>query len=359
MRDFVVIILVFALVVAGYFGYKQVFGEEKAAAEVKSAPRAVPNMPVPVTRPVVQKQPVQPPAEPQVTDPVTDAEQRVSAGQSHDMAADLFRLACDAASKGQSEKSLTYMQRIYSGYAESPYAHQAAAALAEQELSSGRKWEARNLLSFAYERVSNVQMRKSYAARMEDINTDLVWGPAGSKDSVIYQVQPGDYLSKLAAKFNCPYRLIMKINGIKDPRKLRVGQRLKILASASGGPMRMSILVDKSEFRLSVYLNGHFLREYHVGIGQHDFTPAGEFIIGERLEKPEYRGIKHGDPKNILGDYWITLENDNYPGLGIHGTTEPESIGTKSSLGCIRMRNEEVGELYRIVPKGTKVTIRE
>ncbi len=359
MRDFVVIILVFALVVAGYFGYKQVFGEEKAVPEAQTGPGTVPARPAPVAQPVVQEQPAQAPPAPQIADPVGDAEQRVSAGQSRDMAADLFRLACDAASKGQGEKSLTYMRRIYSGYAQSPYAHQAAAALAEQKLTRGGKWEARNLLSFAYDHVSNVQMRRTYAAQMEELNADLVWGPAGSKDSIIYQVQPGDYLSKLAAKFNCPYRLIMQINGIKDPRKLRVGQRLKILASPSGGPMQMNILVDKSEFRLSVYLNGHFLREYQVGIGQHDFTPSGEFTIGERLEKPEYRGHKYGDPKNILGNYWITLENDKYPGLGIHGTSEPESIGTKSSLGCIRMRNEDVGELYRIIPKGTRVAIRE
>jgi len=194
---------------------------------------------------------------------------------------------------------------------------------------------------------------------MDELNATLVFGPADSKDSVIYQVQPGDHLSKIAAKFNCPYRLIMRINNISDPRKLRVGQRLKVLAGPEGGSMKMSILVDKSEFRLTVYLNGHYLKEYAVGIGQHDFTPAGEFTVGERLEKPSYRGIEYGKPGNILGDCWITIENKNYPGLGIHGTTEPESIGTKSSLGCVRMYNKEVYEVYNTIPKSTKVTIRE
>lgn len=43
--------------------------------------------------------------------------------------------------------------------------------------------------------------------------------------------------------------------------------------------------------------------------------------------------------------------------FGIHGTLEPYSVGWASSHGCIRMNNNEVAELYKIIPHGTKVTI--
>ena len=43
--------------------------------------------------------------------------------------------------------------------------------------------------------------------------------------------------------------------------------------------------------------------------------------------------------------------------FGIHGTLDPNSLGYSSSHGCIRMNNDEVAELYKIVPMGTKVTI--
>lgn len=43
--------------------------------------------------------------------------------------------------------------------------------------------------------------------------------------------------------------------------------------------------------------------------------------------------------------------------FGIHGTIDPYSVGWASSHGCIRMNNDEVAELYNIVPIGTKVTI--
>ena len=43
--------------------------------------------------------------------------------------------------------------------------------------------------------------------------------------------------------------------------------------------------------------------------------------------------------------------------FGIHGTTEPYSVGWASSHGCIRMNNSEVAEVYKYIPYGTKVTI--
>ena len=43
--------------------------------------------------------------------------------------------------------------------------------------------------------------------------------------------------------------------------------------------------------------------------------------------------------------------------FGIHGTLDPYSLGWSSSHGCIRMNNDEVAELYKIIPIGTKVTI--
>ena len=49
--------------------------------------------------------------------------------------------------------------------------------------------------------------------------------------------------------------------------------------------------------------------------------------------------------------------NVSWGQFGIHGTTNPNSVGWASSHGCIRMKNKEVAELYRIVPIGTKVTI--
>ena len=59
-------------------------------------------------------------------------------------------------------------------------------------------------------------------------------------------------------------------------------------------------------------------------------------------------------PKNILGSRWMGISE---PGYGIHGTRDPDSIGQAVTAGCVRMLNEDVEELYAIVPIGTEIAI--
>ena len=58
--------------------------------------------------------------------------------------------------------------------------------------------------------------------------------------------------------------------------------------------------------------------------------------------------------QNVLGTRWLGF---NLSGYGIHGTTEPETIGQQVTAGCIRMRNEDVEELYSIVQLETRVVV--
>ena len=87
----------------------------------------------------------------------------------------------------------------------------------------------------------------------------------------------------------------------------------------------------------------------------------GEFKITSRIENPPWyrpdgKTIPYGDPENILGTHWLGL---NVPGYGIHGTWEPDSIGRQSSAGCIRLLNDDVAELYVMLPVDTPVTIHD
>ena len=57
---------------------------------------------------------------------------------------------------------------------------------------------------------------------------------------------------------------------------------------------------------------------------------------------------------NPLGTRWLGLSRKGY---GIHGTNRPNSIGRNASHGCIRMRNREVEELFKMVAVGEKVEL--
>ncbi|UVI28050.1 L,D-transpeptidase [Paenibacillus spongiae] len=110
----------------------------------------------------------------------------------------------------------------------------------------------------------------------------------------------------------------------------------------------LSIVVDADAYRLAVVSGDVVVRSYPVGLGG-DKTPSGSFYISEKVKNP------NGKDNGEFGSRGMTLSNTLY---AIHGTNEPDSIGKDESLGCIRMRKEDVEELYDLVPLGTKVNIK-
>ncbi|HHI82618.1 MAG TPA: L,D-transpeptidase, partial [Rhizobiales bacterium] len=82
-----------------------------------------------------------------------------------------------------------------------------------------------------------------------------------------------------------------------------------------------------------------------------DWTPPAEMIARD----PSLPRHMKGGPKNPLGARAMYLGNTLYR---IHGTAQPWTIGTSVSSGCIRLRNEDVTDLYKRVPVGTKVIVR-
>ncbi len=207
--------------------------------------------------------------------------------------------------------------------------------------------------------------RTDLARKGVEINQKLVVIPPESKEFELYEIQQGDTLEGIARKFkalNGVKGAIMLVNNYKENAILRAGRKVKIPRGT------WSIVVDKSLFTLWLCLDGAPFKAYGVAIGTDQKTPAGRFVAGARNPKPAWwpppesgvKGpVKYGDPANPLGEWWIALEHDLYHGLGIHGTNDPGSIGSKASNGCVRMRNEEVGEIAAIAWKGMVVTVVE
>ncbi len=229
--------------------------------------------------------------------------------------------------------------------------------LVSQYLEKGKKFEARNLLSDLYFNESNRKKKKEIKKRLDELNEELVFSKVPSPDAVFYVVKPGDSLAKIAKKFDTSYAFIMRINN--KPRTLiKIGERLKILNG------NLSLLVDKSDYTLTILLNGHFIKQYSVGIGKSNKTPVGVFIVDNKLINPTWYSpdgvYEYGHPKNVLGTRWIGFEDKNgLYGYGIHGTADPDSIGKDMSNGCIRMRNGDVEELFDFVKQKTRVLMQE
>ena len=118
------------------------------------------------------------------------------------------------------------------------------------------------------------------------------------------------------------------------------------------------IIVSIPDHKLALVENGRVVKVYKVAVGAPDSpTPEGEFRIVRRLSDPTYYHpgvVIPPGPDNPLGPRWIGL---NLKGFGIHGTNQPGSIGHRASHGCIRMRNEDVEELFALVREGDVVDL--
>ncbi len=171
---------------------------------------------------------------------------------------------------------------------------------------------------------------------------------------IVYQVNPGDTLDKIAKAQGTTIEFIRKINKLKDSR-IKAGQKLSIWNAP------FTIEISKPKNRLYLNVNNTTIKEYLISTGKADsLTPLGEFTIQSRYPNPTWfhKGevVPGGTPENWLGTRWLGFDKPKY---GIHGTIYPELIGQSVSGGCVRMKNSDIEELYQYIPIGTKVTIME
>jgi LysM repeat protein len=187
---------------------------------------------------------------------------------------------------------------------------------------------------------------------LENTNVLILFSSIPTPDSVSYEIQEGDTLAKIAKKFSNTQDMILKANGLRNPKVVPLGRKLKVHNE------KFSIIVDKSQNILTLKSADKIVKTYCVSTGINNCTPVGTFkIVNKIIDPPWYTAgsvVPPDSPKNILGTRWLGLSVQGY---GIHGTTEPQSIGKQITSGCVRMKNSDVEELYQIVPEGTEVVI--
>jgi len=178
-----------------------------------------------------------------------------------------------------------------------------------------------------------------------------------------YTVKPGNSLDRIARHFRkqglkVESGTIAVLNRITNPNALRVGQVLKVPVAP------ITALLEKDSYALMVFVGDQLLRLYWVGHGANDHTPVTEFEVIAKQSKPDWTSpdgntYPYGHKKNVLGEYFIKFGHAQYSGFGAHGTTEPDSICTQASMGCIRMFDQDIHELFHLLPRGAKVVVRD
>jgi lipoprotein-anchoring transpeptidase ErfK/SrfK len=126
-----------------------------------------------------------------------------------------------------------------------------------------------------------------------------------------------------------------------------------------------AVIIQRDKFRLTWWRAGKTIT-FPVAVGQPAYpTPTGNFRIVMKQRNPTWfppdspwaAGLGPVPPgvSNPLGTRWM---GTSAPGIGIHGTPVPSSVGTRASHGCVRMYIHDAERLYQLVDIGTPVIIR-
>jgi len=142
---------------------------------------------------------------------------------------------------------------------------------------------------------------------------------------------------------------------------------LKQVVAYDGKERAGTIVIDTPNKFLYLVQDGGRAVRYGIGVGRPGFTWAGVKSVSMKKEWPDWRPpaemlkrrpdlptFMAGGPDNPLGARALYLGSSLYR---IHGSNEPWTIGTAVSSGCIRMRNEDVIDLYGRVNVGTRVIV--
>lgn len=245
---------------------------------------------------------------------------------------------------------------------------QAAALLSEEP---SRIIDARAKLTEAFRMPMSRQQRSFVKDQLSELADKWLFSKTIYPDDKLcgsYKVKSGDLLSTIAKQYKVPWEILLKINKISKPEVLRAGDTIKVVY----GPFHAR--VDRSSFTMDLYLQDKtFVRSFRVGLGKPgNETPTGLWRVRApgkgKLEKPPWPDPVTGkmyypeDPDYPLGSRWIGLDGlegnaKGRTGFGIHGTKDPEQIGTADSRGCIRMHNGDVIMVYDLFVEGVS-TVR-
>lgn len=189
---------------------------------------------------------------------------------------------------------------------------------------------------------------------------------------VTYIVKQGDTLGDISGHFGEDRDVLARENGL-DPndykKPLIIGQKLTINYRHIIPAIRNNgIVINLAQRRLFLFKDGQLVNHSHlIAAGDPSWqTPTGPFHVINHIKgktwivpasiqaemrkqgQPVLTAVPPG-PDNPLGGYWI---GTSLPNIGIHGTIEPDSIFRYESHGCMRMRHEDIQEVFSRVKVG-------
>ena len=177
--------------------------------------------------------------------------------------------------------------------------------------------------------------------------------------SAVKALKPGSEAASIVAN---------ALGGQDEKGQSQTGEAAEEVSKEDTPPL--SLYISTKEEILEVHAGGKLVAAFPVTVGsQQTASPVGHWTVKVIAKLPNFRYdlkmLKEGErsstfhmlppgPNNPAGVIWIAL---NKKGIGIHGTSDPDSIGRNASHGCIRLANWDVAKLAVMVKPGVPVVV--
>lgn len=168
-----------------------------------------------------------------------------------------------------------------------------------------------------------------------------------------YLVQAGENLRGIAQKYDVPWPLLAKINGLSDPDSLQPGQELKVMR----GPFEAKI--DLGQRRMTLMLDRRYAGEFPLEVEPTTSVEQGHWTVNQKMLTPGDASLSNpsaGDKnKSIMLN---SASGDSSQIVLIRGSGATGPTTTDPTGRVIRMKNSDVDDVYDILTIGSRVTIR-
>jgi len=169
-----------------------------------------------------------------------------------------------------------------------------------------------------------------------------------------YMVQAGERLETIAQKYEVPWQLLAKINGISSADQLQPGQELKVIR----GPF--SALIDISQRKMTLMLNRRYAGRFSLDIDPSVTVEAGHWEVNQKLLTPANVSLPGAGPTTPSEERSLMLSNasgDASQVTILRGATATHPLAEPTGR-VLRMNPTDAADLFDILSLGSKVVIR-
>jgi LysM repeat protein len=169
-------------------------------------------------------------------------------------------------------------------------------------------------------------------------------------------VGPGETLEQIAERYQVPWQMLARINGVSDPRSIQPGQRIKVVR----GPVEAELRLGDCE--LTLMLPGRcYAGRFPVGVGPDLPETADLLLVREKQGPSVYGGYSSGSAASAAPQFIALDAPGGAPAgdapVGIHTALRPDDVGRTTERGSISVADRDIRDLYDILSVGSTVRI--